>query len=137
MELIKNELSKINKKIDEFLYSDFYALNELLNYPVLNRGKQLRTIIGILSSALSGAAVLNAEQIEEVKKIKEKNKEENENMMEKADKDFYTRSMDLSEEDFMTEEFKDDKLPLWVKLLILILMIAIAVVAGYFIHQNM
>ena len=81
--------------------------------------------------------VLNKEQIEEVKKIKEKNKEENNNIMEKADKDFYTRSMDLSEEDFMSEEFKDDKLPLWVKLLILILMIAIAVVAGYFIHQNM
>ena len=81
--------------------------------------------------------VLNKEQIEEVRKIKEKNKEENNNIMEKADKDFYTRSMDLSEEDFMTEEFKDDKLPLWVKLLILILMIAIAVVAGYFIHQNM
>ena len=81
--------------------------------------------------------VLNKEQIEEVRKIKEKNKEENNNIMEQADKDFYTRSMDLSEEDFMTEEFKDDKLPLWVKLLILILMIAIAVVAGYFIHQNM
>ena len=81
--------------------------------------------------------VLNKEQIEEVKKIQEKNKEENNNIMEKADKDFYTRSMDLSEEDFMSEEFKDDKLPLWVKLLILILMIAIAVVAGYFIHQNM
>ena len=81
--------------------------------------------------------VLNKEQIEEVKKIKEKNKEENNNIMDKADKDFYTRSMDLSEEDFMSEEFKDEKLPLWVKLLILILMIAIAVVAGYFIHQNM
>jgi len=81
--------------------------------------------------------VLNKEQIEEVKKIKEKNKEENNNIMEKADKDFYTRSMDLSDEDFMSDDFKDDKLPLWVKLLILILMIAIAVVAGYFIHQNM
>ena len=81
--------------------------------------------------------VLNTEQIKEVNKIKEKNKVENNNIMEKADKDFYTRSMDLSEEDFMSEEFKDDKLPLWVKLLILILMIAIAVVAGYFIHQNM
>ena len=81
--------------------------------------------------------VLNTEQIKEVNKIKEKNKVENNNIMDKADKDFYTRSMDLSEEDFMSEEFKDDKLPLWVKLLILILMIAIAVVAGYFIHQNM
>ena len=81
--------------------------------------------------------VLNKEQLEEVIKIKEKNKEEQDNLMEKADKDFYTRSMDLSEEDFMSEEFKDDKLPLWVKLLILILMIAIAIVAGYFIHQNM
>ena len=81
--------------------------------------------------------ILNKEQIEEVKKIKEKNEEEKNDIMKNADNDFYTRSMDLSEEDFMSEEFQDDKLPLWVKILIIILMLAIAAVAGYFIHQNM
>ena len=84
--------------------------------------------------------VLNKDQLEEVNKIKEKNKEKkekNEGLMEGADKDFYTRSMDLSDEDFMSEEFKDNKLPLWLKLIIFLLMIGIAAVAGYFIHQNM
>ena len=74
----------------------------------------------------------------EVKKIKEKNKKtKEEGIMKDADKDFYTRSMDLSDEDFMSDDFQETKLPLWVKLLILILMIAIAAVAGYYISQNM
>lgn len=82
--------------------------------------------------------VLNKEQVEEVKKIKEKNKKtKEEGIMKDADKDFYTRSMDLSDEDFLSDDFKEAKLPLWVKLLILILMIAIAAVAGYYISQNM
>ena len=82
--------------------------------------------------------VLNKDQVEEVKKIKEKNKKtKEEGIMKDADKDFYTRSMDLSDEDFMSDDFQETKLPLWVKLLILILMIAIAAVAGYYISQNM
>lgn len=81
--------------------------------------------------------LLNKEQIEEVKKIKEKNKQKKDNLMDGADKDFYTRSMDLSDQDFLSDELKDNKIPLWLKLIIFILMIGIAVVAGYFIHQNM
>ena len=56
----------------------------------------------------------------------------------KIDTDFYTRSMDLSEEDFdMDNEFVDKKLPFVVKLLIFILITAVIAVAAYFIHQKM
>lgn len=82
--------------------------------------------------------VLNKEQLEEVKKLKEKNQEEQkQGIMKNADEDFYTRSMDLSDEDFMSDEFKESSLPVWVKILIFILILAIAAIAGYFIYQNM
>ena len=56
----------------------------------------------------------------------------------KIDTDFYTRSMDLSEEDFdMDNEFVDKKLPFVVKLLIFILITAVIAVAAYFIRQKM
>ena len=55
----------------------------------------------------------------------------------KIDTDFYTRSMDLSEEDFdMDNEFVDKKLPVVVKILIFILIIAVIAVAAYFIYQK-
>ena len=55
----------------------------------------------------------------------------------KIDTDFYTRSMDLSEEDFdMDNEFVDKKLPVVVKILIFILIIAVIAVAAYFIYKK-
>ena len=56
----------------------------------------------------------------------------------KKDPDFYTRSMDLSDKDFeFGSEFNDNKLPVIVKILIAVLIIALIVVAGYFIYQKM
>ena len=83
--------------------------------------------------------VLNKDQVEEVKKIKEKNKKtKEEGIMKDADKDFYTRSMDLSEEDFdMDKEFADTGLPLVAKVIIFILIITVIAVAAYFIYQKM
>lgn len=55
----------------------------------------------------------------------------------KMDKDFYTKSMDLSEEDFeMANDFKDKGIPLPIKILIALLVIAIVAVAIYFIYQK-
>ena len=56
---------------------------------------------------------------------------------EKKDNDFYTRSMDLSDKDFnLNDDFKDKQLPLIVKILIFLLVIAIVAAAAYFIHQK-
>ena len=46
--------------------------------------------------------------------------------------------MDLSDKDFeFGSEFNDNKLPVIVKILIAVLIIALIVVAGYFIYQKM
>ncbi len=56
---------------------------------------------------------------------------------EKKDPDFYTRSMDLSEKDFnLSDEFKEKSLPLGVKILIFLIIIAIIAVTGYFIYKR-
>ncbi len=59
MEIIQKELEKVNKKIDEALFSDYTILKEILNYPIENRGKQLRAVLGILA----GKAVNNNEEL--------------------------------------------------------------------------
>jgi len=65
---------------------------------------------------------------------------ENEDMQDTSqgvDKDFYTKSMDLSEEDFdMSDDFKDRKLPVVVKLLILLIVLALVLATAYFIYQK-
>ena len=77
------------------------------------------------------------EQIDDAK-IKELDKEEDKSGIKGADTDFYTRSMDLSEEDFdMDKEFADTGLPLVAKVIIFILIITVIAVAAYFIYQKM
>ena len=52
-----------------------------------------------------------------------------------VDRDFYTKSMDLSDQDLeMSEEFAEKGLPLPVKIIIALLIIAVIAVAGYFIY---
>lgn len=54
-----------------------------------------------------------------------------------ADTDFYTRSMDLSAEDFeLDDDFKEKKLPVAVKILIFLIVIVIIAAVGYFIWKN-
>ena len=58
--------------------------------------------------------------------------------MAQSDTDFYTRSMDLSAEDFeMDDEFKEKKLPLPIKIILIILVLAVLAVAGFFIYRNL
>ena len=96
--------------------------------------------------------VLNKEEIETIRKLneeldkqevdidEEKEQQEidenKENQLEEdnnKDSEFYTRSMDLSEEDSdLEEEFKDKKTPLFVKILIFIIIAAAVAVSIYF-----
>lgn len=55
----------------------------------------------------------------------------------KKDPDFYTRSMDLSDKDFeMSDDFKEEKVPLGLKIIIFILVIAIVGIVAFIIHQR-
>ena len=60
------------------------------------------------------------------------------NSFDARDTDFYTRSMDLSDKDFdLGPDFNDKKLPVLVKIIIALLVIAILAVAAYFIYQRL
>lgn len=76
----------------------------------------------------------------EVEEINDKSNTEKispKEQFENKDNDFYTRSMDLSDKDFnFNEDFKDKQLPLIVKILIFLLVIAVVAVTVYFIHQK-
>ena len=77
------------------------------------------------------------EKLEEIAQKKDEI-EKNTQKLTGADNDFYTRSMDLSDEDFeMDDEFKDTGMPLILKIIIVVLIIALIAVAAYFIYQRM
>lgn len=80
---------------------------------------------------------LSKEKLEEIAHKKDEI-EKNTQKLTGADNDFYTRSMDLSDEDFeMDDEFKDTGMPLILKIIIVVLIIALIAVAAYFIYQRM
>lgn len=75
----------------------------------------------------------------ELSKQKEEAKEDqNETSLpQEADNDFYTRSMDLSNEDFEDDEFmKEKEMPLALKIFLIIILIAALLTAGYFIWKT-
>ena len=81
--------------------------------------------------------ILDQEQIKELEKRKEETGEMTNPNLKGADTDFYTRSMDLSDKDFeMSDEFKEKSLPIGVKILIFILIVALIIIAGYFIYKR-
>ena len=70
----------------------------------------------------------------EVKEEKTENKQKIDKV---KDPDFYTRSMDLSDKDFeMSDDFKEDKVPIGLKILIFVLVIIIVGIVAYIIHQR-
>ena len=74
---------------------------------------------------------------DDVKEVEKKSKEPvTEKTFEEKDTEFYTRSMDLSDKDFGIGEDKEKKLPFIVKFLLVILILAVLAVAGYFIYQK-
>lgn len=81
--------------------------------------------------------ILDREQLEKVKQLKEEKKDNKDSIMALSDTDFYTRSMDLSDKDFeMDDEFKEKKLPIAVKIILIILVLAVIAATGYFIYKN-
>ena len=82
---------------------------------------------------------LNKEDLKEIEeKVQEDEEPSSDESLPEKDPDFYTRSMDLSDKDFdLSEEFKDKPMPIILKILIILLILAVLVVAGYFIYQRL
>ena len=81
------------------------------------------------------------ERIEKVKREFKENLDNTNNSMKNMDKSFYTRSMDLSDKDFdMDFEFSDDirskKVPVIVKIILIVILIAAIALTVYFTVQN-
>lgn len=82
---------------------------------------------------------LNSEDLKEIeeKKNEEAVTEETNDIMKKADTDFYTRSMDLSDKDFsMADDFDDKPMPVVLKVLIVLVVLAIVVAGGFYIYMH-
>ena len=88
--------------------------------------------------------ILDKEQIEDLKRYQEQlaqaedtTEEETEPETEvEKDETFYTRSMDLSEEDFdLDSEFNNKKTPTFIKVLIIIILLVAIAISVYFLRQ--
>ena len=114
------------------LLSDLMATNVLDKVP---RQEELKDDKTKEDTKELSKEVLNEEQLAEVKKLKEEpNLEEASDKLKDADTDFYTRSMDLSDKDFeMDDEFKEKSLPVAVKVILIIVVLAAIAAAGYYI----
>ena len=72
--------------------------------------------------------------------IKEKAKEDilEKSVMNDADNDFYTRSMDLSDKDFDFDlDFREKKVPVGIKIFLVLLLVVIVAGVGYFVINMM
>lgn len=75
-------------------------------------------------------------KLDELAKEKEEQEESNNQIMKDADEEFYTRSMDLSDQDFeLDEEFKEKKMPLGIKILIILIILIVLGAVGFFIWK--
>lgn len=83
--------------------------------------------------------LFNKSEIKEaLEKEQEKETEEEQQERQEEIEEFYTKSLDLSDEEIeMSDDFKEKKLPLGVKILIFILVLAIIVATGYFIYLKL
>ena len=71
--------------------------------------------------------------VEQIEEVKDKQPLENSSQV---DHDFYTKSMDLSEEDFeMSDDFEDKGLPVWAKIIIVLFILALFGIVAYYVYQ--
>ena len=81
---------------------------------------------------------INVEDLQKISEELEKDDGNIKETSEEVDTEFYTRSMDLSDEDFeseMDDEFKEKKMPLPLKILITIIVLIVIAVAAYYIYK--
>ena len=70
--------------------------------------------------------------------INEALEKEEQKGQEETVEEFYTKSVDLSDEDIdMSDDFKEKKLPLGIKILIFLVIVAIIAATGYFIYLKL
>ena len=103
---------------------------EKIEQPLTEEIDEIKEDIKELEDFEKSVSLYNPDELKKKEKELEKSKE-------MKDPDFYTRSMDLSDKDFdLSSEFKEKPLPLLVKILLFILVVALVGIAAYFIYQR-
>jgi len=117
-EVTPEEIADAEEKLGRTLYDKLNAIDEQLT---LSR------------------EILDKETVKELERIHQEEKEEEENpKLTGADTDFYTKSMDLSDQDFeMSDDFKEKKLPLPIKIILILVVLAVIALTAYFVWNNM
>ena len=124
----KTLAGEIDKATSVNLLSDLMATNML---------DKVSSIEDIDSDDNISKEVLNATQVNKIKKLDQNSEVVSSNLKEK-DNDFYTRSMDLSDKDFdLGDDFVEKKLPLPLKIFIFLLIISLIGVSVYFIFNKL
>lgn len=82
-----------------------------------------------------------SKEVLDIEKLKQLNEEiiedDSENVTSEKDVDFYTRSMDLSDQDFeLDEEFKEKRMPVGIKILIVLIILIVLGAVAYFIYNK-
>ena len=138
----KTLAGEIDKATSVDLLSDLMATNILDRVEMPTEEKETEEEIEKTDHELElSKEVLDKNQLEEIKKVSTEEiiiEDQQENTkLTGADTDFYTKSMDLSNEDFETDtDFQEKKMPLALKIFLVILVIASLAVTGYFIWKN-
>ena len=129
----KTLAGELDKATSVDLLSDLMATNILDRVNITPENKE-ETLSPDAKLELS-KEVLDKDQLEEIKKVATESKTDENSTG--ADSDFYTKSMDLSSEDFEVDpEFQEKKMPIILKIFLILLVVSALIIAGYFIWKN-
>ena len=132
----KTLAGEISKETGVDLLSDLMATSALDKVPAESDIKQDESND---KDNIKGKDILNKEDMMKVEEAKKDYKEPSSDIMRDIDKSFYTKSMDLSDKDFFTDEDDDNEkhIPVIVKVLLILILVALVAVGACFLYQSL
>lgn len=132
----KTLAGEISKETGVDLLSDLMATSALDKVPAESNIKQDESND---KDNIKGEDILNKEDMVKVEEAKKDYKEPSSDIMRDIDKSFYTKSMDLSDKDFFTDEDDDNEkhIPVIVKVLLILILVALVAVGACFLYQSL
>ena len=126
----KTLAGEISKETGVDLLSDLMATSALDKVPAESAIKQDES---------NDKDILNKEDMVKVEEAEKDYKEPSSDIMKDIDKSFYTKSMDLSDKDFFTDEDDDNEkhIPVIVKVLLILILVALVAVGACFLYQSL
>lgn len=132
----KTLAGEISKETGVDLLSDLMATSVMdrVSVPEKEEPKQEKTSTNLEMSK----DILDKDAMKKIESAKKEIPTDTTNeMMKDLDKSFYTKSMDLSDKDFFSDdEETEKKIPIGIKILLILVLIALIGVSIYFIYQS-